>query len=72
MALLQNMIPVTKKYIDKLYTYAGTNTSIELNEKKKKEINAKARKIIRFARKNVKMTFTSIRDFEKRLLEEKG
>lgn len=70
-ALLQNMIPVTEKYIDKLYTYTGTNVPIELNEKKKKEINTKARKIVRFARRNVKMTFTPIMVFEKRLLEEK-
>ena len=70
-ALLQNMIPVTEKYIDKLYTYIGTNNPIEINEKKKKEINAKARKIVRFARRNVKMTFTPIMDFEKRLLKEK-
>lgn len=69
-ALLQNMIPVTEKYIDKLYTYTGTNNPIELNEKKKKEINAKARKIVRFARRNIKMTFTPIMDIEKQLLEE--
>ena len=69
-ALLQNMIPVTEKYIDKLYTYNGTNKPIEISEKKKKEINAKARKIIRFAKRNIKMTFTPIVDFEKRLLEE--
>lgn len=69
-ALIQNMIPVTQKYIDKLYEYAGTDKPIEINEKKKKEINAKARKVVRFARRNVKMTFTPIIDFEKRLLEE--
>ncbi|MBD5392863.1 MAG: hypothetical protein HDR71_01035 [Lachnospiraceae bacterium] len=70
-ALLQNMIPVTEKYIEKLYTYVGTKDPIEINNKKKKEINAKARKIVRFARKNVKMTFTPIMDLEKRLYKEK-
>lgn len=70
-ALIQNMIPVTKKYIDKIYTYSGTDKPIEINVKKKKEINAKARKVIRFARKNVKMTFTPIMEFERQLLEEK-
>lgn len=69
-ALIQNMIPVTSKYIDKIYTYFGTNTPIEINEKKKKELNAKARKVVRFARIGKKLTFTPILDFEKRLLEE--
>ena len=69
-ALIQNMIPVTSKYIDKIYTHFGTNTPIEINEKKKKELNAKARKVVRFARIGKKLTFTPILDFEKRLLEE--
>ena len=69
-ALIQNMIPITSKYIDKIYTYFGTNTPIEINEKKKKELNAKARKVVRFARIGKKLTFTPILDFEKRLLEE--
>lgn len=71
-ALIQNMIPVTEKYIDKIYTYFGTNTPIEINEKKKRELNAKARKVVRFARIGKKLTFTPILDFEKRLLEEQG
>lgn len=69
-ALIQNMIPVTDKYVDKIYTYFGTDTPIEINDKKKKELNAKARKVIRFARIGKKLTFTPILDFEKRLLEE--
>ena len=69
-ALIQNMIPVIDKYIDKIYTYHETNTPIEINEKKKKELNAKARKVVRFARMGKKLTFTPILDFEKRLLDE--
>ena len=69
-ALIQNMIPVTNKYIDKIYTYFGTDIPIEINEKKKKELNAKARKVVRFARIGKKLTFTPILDFEKRLIEE--
>lgn len=69
-ALIQNMIPVIEKYIDKIYTYSGTNTPIEINEKKRKELNAKARKVVRMARKGKKLTFTPILEFEKRLLDE--
>jgi hypothetical protein len=69
-ALIQNMIPVIEKYIDNIYTYFNTNTPIEINDKKKKEINAKARKVVRFARKGKKLTFTPILEIEKRLYEE--
>lgn len=69
-ALVQNMIPVTAKYIENVYTYSGTNTPIEVNEKKKKELNAKARKVVRLARIGKRLTFTPILDFEKRLIEE--
>ncbi|MBQ4523305.1 MAG: hypothetical protein IJA10_10200 [Lachnospiraceae bacterium] len=69
-ALIQNMIPVLEKYIDKIYTYHNTNTPIEINDKKRKELNAKARKVVRFARIGKELTFTPILDFEKRLIEE--
>lgn len=69
-ALLQNMIPVTERYIKDVYTYADSGKPIEINPNKRKEINAKARKILRFARNGKKLTFTPILDFEKRLKEE--
>lgn len=69
-ALIQNMIPITEKYIETVYTYFGTDIPVEVNEKKKKELNAKARKVVRFARIGKKLTFTPILDFEKRLLDE--
>lgn len=69
-ALVQNMIPVTDKYIENMYTYFGTNKPVEVNEKKKKELNAKARKVVRLTRIGKKLTFTPILDFEERLIEE--
>lgn len=69
-ALIQNMIPVIDKYIEKIYTYTNTSTPIEINERKRKELNAKARKVVRFARIGKKLTFTPILEFEKQLLEE--
>lgn len=69
-SLIQNMIPVIEKYIDNIYTYHGTNIPIEINKKKKKELNAKARKVVRFARLGKKLTFTPILDFEKKLINE--
>ena len=69
-ALLQNMIPVTEQYIKDIYTHADSGKPIEINLNKRKEINAKARKILRFARQGKKLTFTPILDFERRLKEE--
>ena len=69
-ALIQNMIPVTEKYIENIYTYYGTDKPVEISEKKKKELNAKARKVVRFARNGKKLTFTPILEFERRLRKE--
>lgn len=69
-ALIQNMIPVSEKYIDKIYTYAGTDIPIELNDKNKREINAKARKALRFARIGKSLTLTPILELEKQILNE--
>ena len=69
-ALIQNMIPVTEKYIENIYTYFGTDTPVEISDKKKKELNAKTRKVVRFARNGKKLTFTPILEFEKRLRKE--
>lgn len=68
--LIQNMIPVTEKYINNLYLYKGTDRPVEVNDKKCKEINAKVRKVLRFARNGIKLTFTPILDIEKALLME--
>jgi hypothetical protein len=69
-ALIQNMFPVTEKYIDKIYTFKGTTTPIEINQKTQKELNAKARKVVRMARIGKKLTFTPILEVERKLLEE--
>lgn len=69
-ALIQNMIPIIDKYIDKIYNYAGTDKPIDINPKKKKEINAKARKVIRLARRGKRLTFTPILDLESKLKNE--
>jgi hypothetical protein len=59
-----------EKYIDKIYTFKGTTTPIEINQKTQKELNAKARKVVRMARIGKKLTFTPILEVERKLLEE--
>ena len=67
--LIQNMIPVTSKYINNLYVYKDTNKPVTINKRTQKLINAKARKVLRFARNNMKLTYTPIMEIEEKLLE---
>ena len=69
-ALIQNMIPVIDKYIDNVYLDSNTNKPVEINDKKKKEINAKVRKVLRLSEAGKKLTFTPIQEFKTQLLEE--
>lgn len=69
-ALIQNMIPIRMEYVEKVYKYHGTEVKIEINEKKRKEINAKARKVVRLARIGKKLTFTPILELENSLLQD--
>lgn len=58
--LLQNMCPVTEKYILNQYIYVDSQKPVHIPNDLKRELNAKARKIIRLARKGKKLTFTNI------------
>lgn len=69
-ALIQNMIPVTDNYIKNVYLDVNTNKPIQVNDKKKREINAKVRKVLRLSGSGKKLTFTPIQEFKERLLEE--
>lgn len=69
-ALIQNMIPVTSQYVKNIYLDANTKNPIEINDKKRKEINAKVRKILRLSENGKKLTFTPILEFKERLLQE--
>lgn len=68
--LIQNMIPIIPKYINNLYVYKNTTTPVDINNKKKKEINAKMRKVLRFARNGKNLTFTPILQLESLLKKE--
>lgn len=68
--LLQNMCPVTEKYILNEYVDAQNHNAIKISNGLKKELNAKARKIIRLANQGKKLTFTNVIRIRQRLLEE--
>lgn len=69
--LIQNMIPVKEEHVNNIYVDKGTQQPIELNEKLKKELNAKVRKVLRLTRSGkAKIVFTPILELEKKLLNQ--
>lgn len=68
--LLQNMCPVTQKYILNQYLFADSKEPIEIPNKLKRELNAKARKILRLADNGKKLTFTNILQMRQTLIDE--
>ena len=68
--LLQNMCPVIKKYILNEYTYVDTLRPVTIPNDLKREINAKARKLIRKAEQGTCIPFTDIIHMREQLLNE--
>lgn len=68
--LLQNMCPVTEKYILNQYFYADTGKPVTIPSDLRRELNAKVRKILRFAKRGKKLTFTEILKMKEELLNE--
>lgn len=66
--LIQNMIPVTDEYVNNMYIDKATGDPIKINEKTKKELNAKIRKVLRLTRNDdAKIVFTPILEIEAKL-----
>jgi len=68
--LIQNMVPTTINYINNLYVSGQNGNPIEINDSMKKEINAKARKVLRLTRNGKKLTFSNILEIESVLLKD--
>jgi hypothetical protein len=68
--LIQNLCPVTAKYITEEYIDKATNSPVDIPDDLKKDLNARARKAIRLYRKGIKIVFPNILDIEQALLDE--
>lgn len=68
--LLQNMFPITYYYLLNQYFYSDTQIPVQIPNDLKRELNAKARKIIRLAEKGKRLTFPHILDMKKVLEDE--
>lgn len=68
--LLQNICPVTEKYIDNEYKINKNSVSAQVNPNLKKQLNASARKIVRLYKKGKKITLTDLDYIIKELYNE--
>jgi len=68
--LIQNICPVTDKYITNQYIDNATSKPVGISPQLQKELNAKIRKVIRFMRTGKKIVLTNIEYLEKELLKE--
>ena len=68
--LIQNMCPVTEKYITNEYIDNATHKPVAINDSLKSELNASARKAIRLYKQGTKIVFANILEIEKVLLVE--
>ena len=67
--LIQNMFPVTIDYIKNEYIDSATNKPVVINERLKKTINAKAKKVLTLQRKGINLIFPNVLEIEQILLE---
>lgn len=68
--LIQNMCPITDRYIDNIYIDKSSENPVTIPNDLKSEINAKVRKAVRLYRRGTKIVLTKILDIEKVLLDE--
>lgn len=68
--LIQNMCPVTDKYIINMYIDKNTSDAVFIPPKLRAELNAKIRKAVRLYRKGTKIVLSKALDVEQILIEE--
>jgi hypothetical protein len=68
--LVQNMCPVTDKYITNVYINKNTSEPVFIPTKLQSELNAKIRKALRLYRKGTKIVLSKALDIEQSLIEE--
>ena len=68
--LVQNMFPVTDKYITNIYIDKNSSIPVSIPPKLQSELNAKVRKALRLYRKGTKIILTMVLDIEKSLIQE--
>lgn len=68
--LIQNMCPISEKYIKNEYKDAASGLAVQLNGAFEKELLQKAKKVLALQRRGVKLIFPDVLKIEKVLLSQ--
>lgn len=58
--LIQNIFPVTEKYLDEIYTIEKGKTTVTISPELRSELNKLARKVIRLNEKGIRIVLTNL------------
>lgn len=67
--LIQNMFPITEKYIKNEYHDSRAHIPVRINGQLEKELKQKANKILALQRKGIKLIFPEVLVIEQKLLD---
>ena len=67
--LIQNMCPITEKYIKNEYYDSRARIPVRINGQLEKELKQKANKILALQRKGIKLIFPEVLVIEQKLLD---
>lgn len=67
--LVQNMCPITEKYIKNEYIDAASNLPVRINGVLEKELISKAKRVLLLQRNGIKLIFPDVLKIEAKLLE---
>lgn len=70
--LIQNMCPITSKYIKNEYFDSKANVPVRVNGILEKELKEKASKVLALQRKGSKLIFPNVLEIERKLLNQKN
>lgn len=68
--LIQNMCPITSKYMKNEYFDARSNVPVRVNGVLEKELKEKASRVLALQRKEAKLIFPNVLEIERKLLEQ--
>ena len=70
--LIQNMCPITAKYMKNEYIDSNANVPVRVNGVLEKELKEKASKVLALQRKGSKLIFPNVLEIESRLINQKN
>ncbi|MBR3624401.1 MAG: hypothetical protein IKN43_13765 [Selenomonadaceae bacterium] len=68
--LIQNICPITNRYISKVYINKSINAPVDISVTLKQELKNKAQKVLSLHNKGVKIIFPDVDKIKEKLLEE--